>query len=51
MHRIVPNPSLGIETENSVEFLQQILDYALNIEEVEVLPFHEALEEYFPPAG
>jgi len=51
MHRIVPNPRPGIETENSVEFLRQILDYTLNIEEMEVLPFHEALEIYFPAAG
>jgi peptidoglycan/xylan/chitin deacetylase (PgdA/CDA1 family) len=51
MHRVVPNPRSGIDTENSVDYLRQILDYALYIEEVDVLPFHEVLEEYYPLAG
>ncbi|MCK5848791.1 MAG: polysaccharide deacetylase family protein [Caldisericia bacterium] len=48
MHRIVDNPREGVYTESSTEFLRQIIDYSLNIAEVNVVPFHEALEQYYP---
>ncbi len=48
MHRIVDSPRAQYCTENSTEFLRQVIDYTMYIAEVDIVPFHEALEVYYP---